>query len=443
MENEKFFLNILNKELVVAIGCTEPAAIALASAIANQNVGDKEILKIDVCASRNVIKNALSVNIPGTNSCGINLAAALGTLVQDPDKNLELLADLNSNDLENAVNMIDSGIVTVYLADTSKKLYIEVFIETKESYSRVIIEDDHDNVTLVEVNGNKLVDLQNKIMMPEKDYEDENLNFLNLDSIMEFVRDVDIKNLDLIQKSIALNMKICLEGLKNSYGLQVGMCIKTNMENGVLADDTSNYATALTAAGSDARMAGSILAVMSNSGSGNQGISATAPVVAFAEGFYSDKETLLRAVTLSNLITIYIKNKLGRLSALCGATISATGACCGITFLLGGNDAEIKSSIQNMMGNLTGMVCDGAKPGCALKVATCTSAAIQSAIITLKGNNITSKEGLIEENTEDTIKNFCMLGNIGMKEADKLILDIMLKKSNCQLNNEYLKSDQI
>lgn len=442
MEKEKF-LEILNKELVVAIGCTEPAAIALAASIASNYIGEKEIIKIEVCASRNVIKNGLSVNIPGTNRSGINLAAALGTLVQAQEKNLLLLADLSTKDLKNAIKMIESGIISVSLSDTPQKLYIEILIETKDSYSRVIIEDGHDNVTLIEVNGKKLLDLQKNNIVPEKEFEEKKLDFLSLDSILEFVRVVDINKLDLIQKSIEMNLKICLEGLKNSYGLRVGMCIKTNMEHGTLADDISNYATALTAAGSDARMAGSILAVMSNSGSGNQGISATIPVVAFAEGFNSNEETLLRAVTLSNLITIYIKSKLGRLSALCGATISATGACCGITYLLGGDDTEIKSSIQNMMGNLTGMVCDGAKAGCALKVATCTSTAIQSAIITLDGNSITSKEGLIEKNSEDTIKNFCLLGNIGMKEADRLILDIMLKKSNCQVNEELNKSNHI
>ena len=210
----------------------------------------------------------------------------------------------------------------------------------------------------------------------------------------------------------------------------VGRSIKSNMEHGFIADDIANYATALTAAGFDARMAGSILPVMSNSGSGNQGISATIPVVAFAEKLDSNEDTLIRGVVLSNLITIYIKSILGRLSALCGATISATGACCGITYMMGGGEGEIKSSIQNILGNITGMICDGAKAGCALKVATCTTAAIQSTIVTLEGNSIKSTDGIIEKNPDDTIKNFCRVGNKGMKDADKIILDIMLQKSN-------------
>ena len=189
---------------------------------------------------------------------------------------------------------------------------------------------------------------------------------------MEFIKNVDINKLSLIKKTIDLNMKISLESLKRPYGLCVGRSIK----KGFLADDISNYATALTAAGSDARMAGSNLPVMSNSGSGNQGISTTIPVVAYAEGFDLDKDELIRAVTLSNLVTIYIKLSLGSLSALCGASISATGACCGIIYLMGAGESKIKLSIQNIMGNITGMICDGAKAGCALKVATSTNAAI-------------------------------------------------------------------
>ena len=180
-------------------------------------------------------------------------------------------------------------------------------------------------------------------------------------------------------------------------------------------------------------MAGCNLPVISNSGSGNQGILSTIPIVAFSDGL--DDEKLIRAVTLSNLVTIYIKLKLGRLSAMCGASVAATGACCGITYLLGGDKLQIKSSIQNIMGNLTGMICDGAKAGCALKVATCTSAAIQSAIITMEGNTIGSSDGIIGSNSEDTIDNFCLIGNSGMIEADKIILGIMLKKINCTTSN--------
>ena len=427
MEEEKF-LNILNEELIIALGCTEPTAIAIAAATARKYVWGGNILGVNVKASRNVIKNALSVGIPGTDSCGINLAAALGIFAYDSDKNLQILANIKPSDIQNAIKMVKKNLISVRLSDTPKKLYIEVVIETDISYSKVIIEDHHDNVVLIEVDGHTIKTSQFKNSLNDT-HDNEALDYLNLDSILEFIQTVDIGKLDLIKQCIDINTKICLEGLKNHYGLNVGRSIKNKMEMGFLADDTVNYATALTAAGSDARMAGSSLPVMSNSGSGNQGISTTIPVVVFGEGY--DEEKIIRAVTLSNLVTIYIKLKLGRLSALCGASISATGACCGITYLMGGDESQIKSSLQNMMGNLTGMICDGAKAGCALKVATCTNAAIQSAIVTLEGNIIGSSNGIIEKNADDTIENFCLIGNTGMIEADRLILDIMLKKSNC------------
>jgi L-cysteine desulfidase len=238
----------------------------------------------------------------------------------------------------------------------------------------------------------------------------------------------------MIKNCIAMNVNIGFEGLKNNYGLKVGKSIKSNIEGNILSNDYSSHAIALTAAGSDARMAGCNLPVMSNSGSGNQGISATIPVVVFAENINSDEETVLRAVTLSNLVTIYIKSILGRLSPLCGATISSIGACCGLVFLMGGTSDDIKSSIQNSMGNITGIICDGAKSGCALKVATCTSAAFQSAICIMDGNYLSSTDGIIEDNPEDTIKNFAKIGNQGMFDTDKIVLDVMMKKAN--LNHE-------
>ncbi len=425
---EKKFLDLLNKELVVAIGCTEPISIAIAAALARKYVIDEDIKKIEVKASLNVIKNAMSVGIPGTESCGIILAAALGSLA-DPNKNLELLSDIKSEVLEKALNMIKLNLVNAKLADSQKKLYIEVIIETEKSRSKVVIEDQHDHVVLIEVNGEIIKEYESKDNFHvNNESENEKLNFMNIDTILKFIHQVNIKKLDLIKKSIKMNEKICFEGLDKPYGLQVGRSIKSQMENGFLSDDIANYATALTAAGSDARMGGSSLPVVSNSGSGNQGISTTIPVIAFADSLNCPEDELIRAVTLSNLVTIYIKSKLGRLSVLCGATISAIGACSGITYLLGGNDDNIQSSIQNMMGNITGIICDGAKAGCALKVATCTTAAIQSAIVTMDGNTITSSNGIIEKNPEETIDNFCTLGNVGMQKADKIILDIMLNK---------------
>jgi L-cysteine desulfidase len=424
MEREKFF-DILNRELEITQGCTEPAAIAYAAALARKNLKGDKISHIKVYASKNVIKNAMGVTIPGTESCGIPLAAALGAIAGNADKKLEVLANLNNDHLKKAKKMINQGKITFDLSNSPKKLYIEVIIENKLSKSKVIIEDDHTNVVLIELDGKTLEKYSNSLKIEKN----KSFDFLNLDSIYEFIENIETKELDIINRSIEINQKICIEGLNSSYSRRIKETIKSNISDETLSVDTVSYAVALTAAGSCARMSGSTLPVISNSGSGNQGISATIPVVAVAEKLNINFDEVLRAVTLSHLITIYIKSKFGRLSALCGATVSATGASCGIAYLLGGKKDEIWASIQNMLGNVTGMICDGAKSGCALKVATCTSAALQSACMAVQGICIKSTDGIIEDDPEKTIENFCRLANSGMDAADDIILDIMLKKS--------------
>lgn len=443
IEKDKF-LAVLNKELVVALGCTEPVAIAAAAALARHYVGDENILSITVSTSTNVLKNAMSVKIPGTNLSGINLAAALGTFAIHTNKKLEILDNLTNDNIKKAVTMVDKGIVKIKHLDSDKKLYIEVFIETEHYNSKVIIEDSHTNVVSVQVNGKPIDEYPNHCNESKKPLKNDGMDFLDLDSIWEFTRTVDIDELDLIRKTIHMNTEIALEGLNGSYGLNVGKRIRSNMGKGIMCDDVSTYAMALTAAGSDARMSGSKLPVMSNSGSGNQGISATMPIVAFAEKLGSSEDELIRAVALSNLVTIYVKSKFGRLSAICGATISATGVCCGIIPLMGGGITEVKAAVQNIAGNITGMLCDGAKSSCALKVSTCTSAAVQAALIAMDGVSVPPTDGIIEENPEDTIDNICRLGNYGLIEADKIILEVMLNKS-CLNSNPALtrKSGQI
>lgn len=425
--NKELFLKVLDRELVAALGCTEPIAIALAAATAIKYVEGEKIIDLKVYASNNIIKNAMAVIIPGTGSSGINLAAALGSLCKNEYKQLEVLNGLNKEDIKKAKSMIKDGVISVNLADTSKKLYIEVVIKTLEGYSRVIIEDMHTNVALIEVDG-KVIKGRCEQETVEKD---ENYDFLSIDNIWEFVKIVGIDELEVIKRSIELNSKIGMYGLENAFGLQVGKTIMDGIKNGILSHDLSNYAMALSSAASDARMGGCTMSVMSNSGSGNQGITATLPVVAVWEKLKLSEDDLLKAVTLSNLITIYIKSKFGRLSALCGVTIAATGASCGIVYLLRGDKTSMKAAIQNMIGNVAGMFCDGAKAGCALKVSTCTNAAVQSALLAIKGIEIKATDGIIDSNVENTIENFCRLGNMGTFETDKIILDIMLSKENC------------
>lgn len=429
--NYEKFLKRLEKELVVTLGCTEPMAIAYAAALAKKHVKGEIITSVRVLASANVLKNAMAVIIPGAKGCGVDLAAALGVLAGDFTKGLEVLEGLTPRDVENAKILIEQGNVKVGLADTLKKLYIEVILETPQSYARVIVADEHTQVVFVEVDGKVLIDslfAEESGVIETTDRENSEDLFITIDSIWEFVRRVQISDLTIIKKAIELNTNVGLEGLANAYGLEVGKTIKNGVRKGILSDDLISHAMALTAGASDARMSGCTMPVMSNSGSGNQGISATLPVVAVGEKLQVSNEQLIRAVTLSNLIAIYIKLKIGRLSALCGATASGTGASCGIAYLLGGGKEEIKSAIQNMQGNTTGMFCDGAKAGCALKLSTCTSAAVQSAIMAIEGKTIQSTDGIIESTAEKTIENLGRLANQGSSEVDRIILDIMVQK---------------
>jgi len=425
MDNKQF-LDVLSEELVVALGCTEPIAVAYAGALAKKNLRGSTITAVQVYASGNVLKNAMAVAIPGTQSCGVAMAVALGIVAGDADKNLEVLSGLTTEDIAKAEAMIAQGIVTVHVADTSKKLYIEVCIQTLESTAKVIVADEHTRVALVETDGRIVRTGEREDS--DGSAEENARTFLDIDTIWEFVQRVDIEDLGIVKQSIELNQRISDDGLHNSYGLQVGRTIKAYVSKGILGDDMANHAMALTAAASDARMAGSSMPVMSNSGSGNQGISATMPVVAVGQRLQVSQEKLIRAVTLSHLITIYIKGKFGRLSALCGATVSGTGASCGIVYLMDGGKVEVRKAIQNMLGNVTGMLCDGAKAGCAMKVSTCTNAAVQSAVMAIMGFGIQETEGIIEKDASFSIDNLCRIGNEGSLEADKIILEIMLNK---------------
>ena len=302
----------------------------------------------------------------------------------------------------------------------------------EKSYAKVIVEDRHTHVSYIEKDGKVILSQDDQVnLLPEESYE-----FLNISGIWDFIRQVDIKKLSKVEQSITMNKRIGEEGLRNPYGLRVGKTLFDAMEEGYTSWDLSNYAMALTAAGCDARMAGSSLQVMSVSGSGNQGIGAVLPVVAYWEKLDVSHEALLRAVTLSHLVTIYIKTRFGRLSAICGATVAAIGASCGMTYLLGGGLKEVRAAIQNMLGNITGMVCDGAKGGCALKVATSTSAACLSAQLALAGVAIGEHDGIIDEDPEKTIANLGLLSREASEDMDNLILKIMLDKENETLTSK-------
>jgi L-cysteine desulfidase len=416
---------ILEKELVIALGCTEPVAIALAAATA-KSYAKGQIEKINLKASGNIIKNAKSVGIPGMTSCGLDFATALGAAAGDPAKQLEVLDGLTFEDEQSALKLIEEGKVSSSQADTPKRLYIEVILKTDQHTSRVVISDNHSNITLIEVDG-KVV-FQGGCENIGIQSDEEELITLTIDEIVEWVQTVGIQSLSLVKKSIELNRVIGQEGLSGEYGLKVGKTIKENVKKGILSDDIATAAMSLAAAGSDARMAGSTLPVMANTGSGNQGIAVTLPVVAVAEKLQVSEEKMIRAVALSHLITIHIKSKFGRLSALCGVTVAGMGASGAIVYLLDGHLDQIKAAIQNTIGNVSGMICDGAKAGCAMKVSTCSNVAVQSALLALNNQEIKSTDGFIHDDVEKSIESFCKLGNEGTRHTDELILKLMMEK---------------
>jgi L-cysteine desulfidase len=372
--------------------------------------------------------------LPSVNEAGIYLAVTLGVLSpQNHNMKLEVLSSVDQKMIEKAKEIIGQDKININLADTDKKLYIEVILTTEKDKTRVIIEDDHTNITLIEVNDKVIYineEKRNDNIVGNIDNKEKiKAEQLALDDIFEFIDEVDARDLKIVEDSIVMNKKISDEGLNNSYGLEVARNIKANIEKGFYFDDIQKVASYITAAGSDARMGGAKMAVMSNSGSGNQGIVATMPVVAVGEKLGKDKDVILKGVALSQLITIYIKEQFGVLSAFCGAVVAGIGASCGIVYIMGGNRENIKMAINNMVGNITGMICDGAKPGCALKVAQVASTAVDSALLSLAGKRVSGLDGIVTDNTEESLANFTRISAEASTLMDRIILDSMLNKT--------------
>lgn len=416
----------MHEKLEVATGCTEPIAIAYAAATARKHI-EGDIEKIDVYLSGNMIKNAMVVGIPGTNKTGIDFVAALGAYFGDAGKKLEVISGLSNEQFEYAEKQVKAGVVSVNLSDKPEKLYIDVCIKTDKGSARAVIAGAHTNIVLIMENDDIVYSKEYHSSLQDQNNSDSGIT---LDDIFDFAINCDIKDLESIETAINLNSSISKEGLSHRYGLNVGKDIYDKIQSGTMADDMTNYIIARTSAGSDARMAGADMPVMANSGSGNQGIAATMPAVAAAEYLGATHEKTIRAAALSNLVAIYIKLKFGVLSAFCGAVVSAAGSAAAITYLMGGKIEQIKKAIQNTLGNVAGVICDGAKSDCALKIAACTNAATLGAQLAMADKCISGREGFVENNVEYTINNFSILGNTGTFELDKLLLNMILNKKN-------------
>ncbi|EOU2034748.1 serine dehydratase subunit alpha family protein [Clostridium perfringens] len=420
----ELYLRTLKKEVVPSEGCTEPIAIAYAASIAAEHLKG-EIKEVNIYLSKNVIKNALGVGIPGTGGVGIEIAAALGISIQKSYKKLTILSNFTEDELKKAKEIVDKNIINIKQKNTNKALYIEVELLSETSKSKVIIEDTHTNVTLIECDDEIIMDNNSEV---SEDLE-EDYKLFKIADIYNFAKEADFDDIKFILESAKMNEKVSEEGLKGDYGLQVGSKIIQKGNFNLFSNDASNKIIAASAAASDARMDGCAMPIMTTAGSGNQGIACSIPVAQTARLLDKSEEELARALVLSNLVTIRIKKHMGRLSPLCGAGIAgATGASCGITYLLGGDLENINYCINNMISDLSGMICDGAKETCALKIATGTNAAIQCANLAINGISATANDGIVAKDVEETIESIETLIQNGFKNVDDTILNIMLEK---------------
>lgn len=422
--NENKFLELLHREVVPALGCTEPIAVALASARAAEALG-AEVEELDVAVSANLLKNGMGVMVPGTGEMGLQIAAAAGALGGRSELALECLSGLTEDQVAKARKIIADGKVNLHLPDNELLLYCLVTAKGSGHSGAAELKDSHANITRVWKDG-ALVFEKKETAGSDKESDDEWP--LSLAKIHQFATTTPLENINFILDAARMNRKVAEEGLRSEYGLGVGKSMDAQVRNRILADDMSTFAVKMTAAAADARMAGVMMPVMSNSGSGNQGITCTMPVVACGLRMEKTDEEVARALIMSHLTAIHIKHHLGRLSAHCGAMVAGTAAGCGIALLLGGGEKEMEMTVRNMVGNVAGMICDGAKSSCALKVASAVGAGIQAAMLALQGSAVPGNEGIVSDDIEACIENLGRLGSSGMRETDKVILDIMLHK---------------
>lgn len=420
----KQIIALVQREVVPAIGCTEPIAVALCVAKAAETLGRKPE-KVNVLLSANILKNAMGVGIPGTGMIGLPIAIALGALIGRSEYQLEVLKDSTPEAVEQGKRFIDDKRICISLKDNiTEKLYIEVTCEAGGETATAIIAGGHTTFIYIAHNGNVLL---NKQQAGGAEAEEEEVG-LNLRKVYDFALEAPLEEIRFILETARLNKAAAEKSFEGNYGHALGKMLRGGNEKKIMGDGVFSHILSYTSAACDARMAGAMIPVMSNSGSGNQGISATLPVVVYAEENGKSEEELIRALMMSHLTVIYIKQSLGRLSALCGCVVAATGSSCGITWLMGGKYKQVTFAVQNMIANLTGMICDGAKPSCALKVTTGVSTAVLSAMMAMESRCVTAVEGIIDEDVDQSILNLTRIGSQGMNETDRVVLDIMTHK---------------
>lgn len=408
------------------MGCTEPACVALAVSKATEILGEIPI-KIEARLSANILKNAMGVGIPGTGMVGLPIAIALGALIGRSKYGLEVLKDCTDDAVERGKEYISKGCIRISLKeDIPEKLYVEVLCHSESGKTAtVIIANEHTHYIYQALDGEVLLQAT-----PDTTAEDGPVPSVALDlkKVYDYATTTPLEEIDFINEARKLNEEAASQSLQGNYGHSLGKTLSRPLGKGIMGDSIFSHILSSTSCACDARMAGAMIPVMSNSGSGNQGICATNPVVVFAKENHNTAEEMTRALMLSHLTAIYIKQHLGTLSALCGCVVASTGSSCGITYLMGGNYEQITFAVKNMIANLTGMICDGAKPSCALKLTSGVSTAVLSAMLAMQGNCVSPVEGIIDEDVDQSIRNLVSIGADSMNETDKRVLEIMTHK---------------
>ncbi len=415
---------LMKREVVPAVGCTEPMAVALCVSRATEALGCRPE-KITALLSANILKNAMGVGIPGTGMIGLPIAIALGALIGKSEYQLEVLKDVCPDAIEQGKQYIDEGRIDIHLKQGEcDKLYVEVLCEGGGHHSTAIISGSHTHFVRVTLDDEVLLDDQTGHCSDGNEGDIE----LKLRLVYDFAMEAPLDEIRFILTTRDYNLKAAQESIKGNYGHCLGKTMDRPLSHGIFGNTIFSRILSKTALATDARMGGALIPVMSNSGSGNQGICATNPVAVYAMENENTEEELIRALTLSHLTAIYIKQSLGKLSALCGCVVASIGSSCGITYLMGGDYNRICHAVKNMIANLTGMICDGAKPSCALKSASGVSPAMLSAVLAIEGRHVTSAEGIIDDDVDRSIRNLTVIGADAMCATDQMVLDIMTGK---------------
>ena len=412
---------LMRREVMPAMGCTEPVAVALCAARTAELLGELPE-RVEVELSMNVLKNAMGVGIPGTGMIGLPIAIALGMIVGKSEYKLEVLKDVTPEAVERGKRYIEEGRIAIRLKeDAPDGLYIKIVGYAGERTEKAVICGAH--TRFVEEDSSTPTAASEALAAGDAEEV-----ALNLRSIYEFVTQAPLDEITFIEESGRMNMAAAENAFNASYGHKVGKMLKDEKAQNLVGDGTLAHIMAYTCSACDARMSGASISVMSNSGSGNQGIAATVPVAVYARDHQIEHETYVRALALSNLTAIYIKQSLGRLSALCGCIVASTGASCAITYMMGGTYEQICFAVKNMIANLTGMICDGAKPSCSLKLSSGVSTAMLSAMLAMQNGSVSSIEGIIDEDVDCSIRNLTSIGREAMEETNRMVVEIMTTK---------------